>query len=97
MTAKIVVLYTQPDDPEAFDRDYFETHMPLVSALPGLLRSETGKFGTKQHYYRGTNLYFEDRAALNAALGSEAGSATTADYERIAPPGSMVLVQQVDD
>jgi len=97
MTAKIMVLYTQLEDPAAFDRHYVETHKPLVAALPGLLRAEYGKFGTKQHYYRSAELYFADRAALNAAVGSAEGSATTADYEQIAPPGSQILVQELDD
>ena len=44
MAVKLVVLYTQPDDPSAFDRHYFETHLPLVRQIPGLLRAETGRF-----------------------------------------------------
>ena len=47
MTVKLMVLYTQPDDPAAFDEHYFGTHMPLVHAMPGLQRAETGKFGTR--------------------------------------------------
>ena len=44
MTIKLVVLYTQPDDPAAFDEHYLGVHMPLVAKLPGLERAETGKF-----------------------------------------------------
>ena len=43
VTVKLMVLYTQPSDPEAFDRHYFGTHMPLVNAIPGLQRAETGR------------------------------------------------------
>ena len=35
MTLKLVVLYTQPDDHDAFDRHYLGTHAPLVHAIPG--------------------------------------------------------------
>jgi uncharacterized protein (TIGR02118 family) len=34
MTVKLVVLYTQPGDPAAFDEHYLGVHMPLVAAGP---------------------------------------------------------------
>ena len=43
MTVKLVVLYTHPDDPDAFDRHYLGTHMPLVAMIPGLQRTETAR------------------------------------------------------
>ena len=75
MTVKLVVLYTQPSDPEAFDRHYFGTHMPLVSGIPGLERTETGKIGAavdggEQTYYRVTELYFAHQKALQAGFAS---------------------------
>jgi uncharacterized protein (TIGR02118 family) len=97
MTVKMMVLFAQPEDPAAFDQHYFGTHMPLVHAMPGLQRAETGKFGTKAPYYRAAELYFADRDALRAAFGSTQGSATTADYEQIAPEGSQILIEQLDD
>ena len=42
MTVKLVVLYTHPSDPDAFDRHYLGTHLPLVNAIPGLQRAEAG-------------------------------------------------------
>jgi uncharacterized protein (TIGR02118 family) len=101
MTVKLVVLYTQPADPVAFERHYFDKHMPLVAVMPGLLRSETGKFaapaGRQGAYHRQTELYFADQAALDAAFGSAEGKATAADYRDLAPPGSLLLVQELDD
>jgi uncharacterized protein (TIGR02118 family) len=97
MTVKLMVLYTQPEDPAAFDQHYFGTHMPLVHAMPGLQRAETGKFGTRAPYYRGTGLYFADRDAINAALGSPEGAATNADYRQIAPEGSQILIETLDE
>ena len=91
MTVKLVVLYTQPDDPAAFDEHYFGVHMPLVAKLPNLQRTETGKVamaldGGELTYYRLTELYF-----------AAEGGATAADYGQIAPPGSRMYVQVVDD
>jgi uncharacterized protein (TIGR02118 family) len=99
---KLAVLCTQPADLEAFERHYLSAHMPLVAAMPGLLRAESGKFAVpsasaEQAYYREAELWFADQAALDAALKSPEGRATGADYQEIAPPGSLMLVQQVDD
>jgi uncharacterized protein (TIGR02118 family) len=35
---RFLVLYDQPEDPEAFDRHYREVHIPLAKKLPGLRR-----------------------------------------------------------
>jgi uncharacterized protein (TIGR02118 family) len=102
MTVKLVVLYTQPDDPDAFDEHYLGTHMPLVSAIPGLQRAEAGRLvtaldGGEKTYHRITELYFADQDALGAAFGSPQGQATAADYQKIAPPGSRMFIAHVDD
>jgi uncharacterized protein (TIGR02118 family) len=102
MTVKLVVLYTHPDDPSAFDEHYFGTHMPLASAVPGLQRAETGRIlaapdGAEQTYYRVAELYFADQEALGAGLGSDQGKATAADYQKIAPPGSRMFIEALDD
>ena len=99
---KLVVLYTQPDDPDAFDRYYLETHMPLVAKIPGLQRAETGRFGAaldggEKAYYRMAELYFADEQAVGAAFASEEGQATAADYQQIAPPGSRMFMATLDE
>jgi uncharacterized protein (TIGR02118 family) len=101
MTVKLVVLYTHPDDPDAFDRYYFDTHVPLVNAIPGLQRVETSRLvaamdGGEQTYYRVAELYFADQAALEAALGSDERKAAAADYQQIAPPGSRTFIGAID-
>ena len=102
MTVKLVVLYTQPSDPEAFDRHYLGTHMPLANTIPGLQRAETGRFassldGGEQTYYRIAELYFADEAAMQAAFASPEARANAADYQEIAPPGSRMFTAVVDD
>jgi uncharacterized protein (TIGR02118 family) len=102
MTVKLVVLYTQPDDADAFDQHYAGTHMPLADKIPGLQRTETGKVaaaidGGEKTYYRITELFFADQAALQAGFGSDEGKATAADYQQIAPPGSRMFLVPVDD
>jgi uncharacterized protein (TIGR02118 family) len=102
MTVKLVVLYAQPADPAAFDEHYLGIHAPLVEKLPGLQRFETGRItaaldGGEQTYYRVAELYFADQEALGAAFGSPEGAATAEDYAQIAPPGSRMLIEVVDD
>ncbi|CAN5633422.1 EthD family reductase [soil metagenome] len=101
MTIKLVVLYTQPDDADGFDRHYLAVHGPLVDTLPGLIKWEGARFvaaadGGEQTYHRLAELYFEDQAALEAALGSDPGKATAGDYTAIAPPGSRMFIAAVD-
>ena len=76
--------------------------MPLVDALPRLQRAEAGQLtkaldGGDQTFYRLTELYFADRGAMNAALGSPEGQASAADFQKIAPTGSRMFVQVLDD
>ena len=102
MTVKLVVLYTHPDDAEAFDRHYLDIHMPLVGQIPGLLRAEAAQVvtaldGGEHTYYRITEMYFASQAALGAAFSSAEGKATAADYQKIAPPGSRMFVASLDD
>jgi uncharacterized protein (TIGR02118 family) len=101
MTVKLVVMYTQPADPAAFDEHYFGVHMPLVQAIPGLERTETGKVvaaadGGEQTYYRITNLYYPDLETLQAGSGSAEGGTAAADFQKIAPPGSRLFVAALD-
>jgi len=101
MTVKLVVLYTHPDDADAFDRHYAGTHMPLVDKIPGLVRTETGKVGAaldggEKTFYRITELYFADQTAMQAGFGSDEGKVTAADYGKTAPAGSRMFAVPVD-
>lgn len=102
MTVKLIVLYTQPEDPTAFDEHYVGVHVPLVEKIPGLRRFESGTFtaaldGGEQTYHRIAELYFADQAAMDAAFGSSEGAATAADFGQIAPPGSRMFIETPDD
>jgi len=51
----------------------------------------------RRTYYRVAELDFADQQAVDAAFGSDEGKATAADYQQIAPPGSRMFVQTVDE
>jgi len=101
MTVKLVVLYTQPDDPDAFDEHYLGVHGPLVEQIPGVLRWEGARFVEaadqgETTYHRVAEIWFEDMETLESALATDEGKATARDYGKIAPPGSRMFIAQVD-
>jgi len=101
MTMKLVVLYTHPEDVDAFEQHYRDVHAPLVRQVPGLERLEAAVLvgtpdGGDHTYHRMAELYFADRDALQAGLGSDEGKATAADYQQIAPAGSRMYIAAVD-
>ena len=93
--AQMVVIYRTPKDAEAFDRHYFEIHVPLAWKIPGLRKYEvsdgpvTTPLGTSDIYRIGT-LYFDDMAAIQRAFASPEGQAAGADRRLFAPDESGV-------
>ncbi len=71
---KLVALYRKPADPPAFDKAYFETHIPLVKKIPKLRRIEaakiTGAPRGEPEFYLLAELYFDDRRAMDEAMAS---------------------------
>lgn len=98
---KVTVLYGHPLDPAAFEAYYFNTHMPLVAKMKGVVKAETTKFipgpdGANPQYYRMAELYFPSPEVLQAALGSPEGTATTGDLANFASGGATLLLGAVD-
>ncbi len=71
---KLVALYKKPQDPQAFDRAYFETHVPLVKKVPGLQRVEisriTGKLLGESDLYLICEMFFPDQETMDRGLAS---------------------------
>jgi uncharacterized protein (TIGR02118 family) len=89
--AKMVVIYSMPKDIEAFDKHYFEVHIPLAKKLPGLIKYEISKGpvipvvpGGPAIYLIGT-LYFESLEAIKKAFATPEGKACAADRRIYAP------------
>ena len=94
--AQLLVLYNTPADPEAFQRYYHETHIPLAKKIPGL-RSAWISEGPVQALagdapYLIGNLTFDSMADLQAGLASPEGKATAADLPNFASGGATLLV-----
>jgi uncharacterized protein (TIGR02118 family) len=99
--AKMVVIYRTPKDPEAFDRHYFDVHIPLAKRLPGLRKYEVGRrpiltpAGDPEPYLVGT-LYFDDLAAIRRAFATPEGQACAADRRILAPEDDDVQMYLFD-
>jgi len=93
--ARMVVIYRTPRDVEAFDRHYFETHVPLAKKIPGLQKYEVSDGpvampgGASDVHLIGT-LHFDDLAAIQRAFASPEGQAAGADRRLFAPDDSGV-------
>ena len=80
---KLVALYKKPADMAAFEKHYTEVHSPLAKKMPGLRKMEvcrfTGSPGGEAKFHLMAEMYFDDKAAMMAALGSPEGKAAGKD------------------
>src|ERR1019366_3884411 len=95
--AKLLVLYNEPADPAAFERYYFETHVPIANKIRGV-RSYTVSKG-KPAMVAGNvsphliaELEFDSMDDLQAAMASPEGQAAAADVANFAQAGVTLLV-----
>jgi uncharacterized protein (TIGR02118 family) len=89
---RYLVLFSTPEDTEAFDRHYREVHIPLVKALPGLRRYAVGHSPAPvrgEPYHLVTASEWDDMTALKEAFGSPEGEATARDVANLAGPGKV--------
>ena len=89
---RISVCYGHPADPEAFDRHYTQTHIPLTLQIPGLAGFSTGRprslMPTQDApYHLVASLSFTSAEELKAALMSPEMAAASADVANFATGG----------
>jgi uncharacterized protein (TIGR02118 family) len=96
----LLALYRRPDGGAeavaAFERAYAEQHLPLVAETPGLralrVRRVTQGLGEESDLMLVTDMEFEDRAALDSGLASDAMRAAGRNLRSIAPGLATLLV-----
>ena len=98
---KVTVLYHHPENPDAFESYYHDTHLPIAAKMKGVERLELTKFesgpdGGKPAFYRMAELYFTGDDQLQATLGSPEGEATVADIPVFATGGVTMVIGSVD-
>jgi uncharacterized protein (TIGR02118 family) len=95
--ASLLVMYKKPSDAVAFDKYYFERHIPLAKKIPGL-RKYTVTRGPVMtptgpaDFHLIATLDFDDMAAIQAAFASAEGQATVADVPNFATGGADLLM-----
>jgi uncharacterized protein (TIGR02118 family) len=98
----MVVVYRTPKDPQAFDRHYFEVHVPLAKKLPGLRQYSVsrGPIATPAGgppFHMVATLHFDSLAAIRAAFATPEGQACAADRRRLAPQDDDLIMVLFDE
>lgn len=78
---KLVVMYTQPDNVEAFEAAYAD-HLQLVAAIPNLAETRLSRFSRALQgdgFYLMAEMLFADKDALKAAMRSDEMAAVGMD------------------
>ena len=92
MVHRLVVSYGHPEDPAEFDAYYRDTHTPLATSLPGLVRLTTGtpQAMDPSHAtpYLVAELDFESEKEMGAAFTSSEGKAAADDIANFATGGA---------
>ena len=95
--ASLLVLYKKPNDAAAFDKYYFEKHIPLAKKIPGL-KTYTVTQGPimtpagPSPLHLIATLEFADMAAIQQAFASPEGQATAADLQNFATGGADMIM-----
>jgi uncharacterized protein (TIGR02118 family) len=90
--AQLVAMYKTPREAAAFDKHYFEKHVPLAKKISGVRKYEVsrGPVGTPagpSPYHLVAILKFDDIAAIQKAFASAEGQAAVADVQSFATGG----------
>ena len=103
-TARFLVLWDTPNDPDLFERHYREVHVPLVKRLPGVRRYT---FSRNMVPVRGgdpcylvAEVDFDDLAALRHAFASPEGRAAASDVDTLASSagaGVRSMIYEMED
>ena len=97
MAVKLVVLYRQPKDVEAFERLYKRDHVPMaVEKLAGKTKIVATKvLGSPQGapaFHRIAEIHFPSLEALEACAASEGGKQTVAHAVSISSGGEPIFI-----
>jgi uncharacterized protein (TIGR02118 family) len=97
---RLVALYSQPDDPAAFDAHYRDVHAPIVGRYPNLrgvrLTKADGVGGRPAPFYLVAEMSFDSRDDLYEALASDSGRESRHDLSTFAQAGVTLLIADDD-
>ena len=99
---KATLLYGHPVDALAFEKYYYETHLPLSSKMQNVSKVDLTKFvsdttGGKPAYYRMAEVHFPDQATMQQTMASPEGQAAVADLANFATGGVTVMIGEAEN
>jgi uncharacterized protein (TIGR02118 family) len=93
---RLIVLYSTPEDPDAFDTHYRDVHTPIVARYPNLrdirLSKPAGVAGRSAPFYLMAEMVFDSEADLDDAIASQAGAESARDLRNFAGAGVTMFV-----
>lgn len=100
---RFLVLYDKPTDAAAFERHYFDVHVPLASQLAGLRRYSVGRDVTairgEEPFHLVGELEWDDMDALRQDFSSELGQDLARDVDHLASlcSGVRSMIYELED
>lgn len=70
---KLIAIFKQPPQAQDFEDAYFNTHLPLISKVPGLQKTVITHFTRTlmgEDFYMMAEMYFSDKNTLKTAMKS---------------------------
>lgn len=96
---KLVAIYTEPQDIDAFEKHYREVHTPLVKKMPHVRKLELNRFtgapAGPARYYLMAEIYYDSRDDMMASLQSAEGMAAGKDIMSFAPKQIHMMFAEV--
>ena len=93
---RLIALYENPKNPEAFDTHYRDVHMPILRRYPNIrdvrVTSPQGVAGRAAPYYLMAEMAFDSDEDLQEALTSEAGAESASDLRNFAESGVSLFI-----
>lgn len=100
---RLLVLYNQPNDVEAFEKQFNEVLIPLTKKMAGLRRYTVSRNIAPslrgEAYYMVAELDWDDMAAMQQAFQSPEGKAAAVEAARAAElsPGARSMTYEVHE
>lgn len=97
---RLTALFGHPEDLDAFEDYYANTHIPIVEAMPNLQRFERARVlgtpdGSPPPYYRTADLFFENMGQLQESLATPEGQRAAQDLQSFATGGVTLFISEL--
>ncbi len=104
MPATLLALYRNPEGGEealqTFRRRYYEEHLPLIAKVPGLRSTKVQRIAqayTEADLVMVTEMTFDDRGSLDAAMASDEMRLAGRNLREVAPGIVTLVAVEADD